>query len=330
MSALPRIHQRIQRLMGNRFELSVVSHNAERSDPGWANAQIDKAIAEISRIERLLTTFSDQSQTNEINANAGIRPVRVDAEVFALIERSLRLSALTQGAFDITYGSMDKRFWNFDTSLTTLPDPKTARQLVRLINYRNVLLDAGEQTIFLKEKGMRIGFGGIGKGYAAERAKRVLREAGVEHGIVNAAGDLTTWGTQPSGQPWTIGIADPGANDTDNPRQAFSAFAISNMAVATSGNYEKFALIDGKRYAHTIDPKTGYPVAGIKSVTILASNAELADALATPVMVMGVRVGLNLINQMKHIGCVIVDDANQLHTSNNIRLRNQQTEPNLL
>ena len=163
---------------------------------------------------------------------------------------------------------------------------------------------------------MRIGFGGIGKGYAAEQAKRVLRERGVESGIVNAAGDLTTWGTQPNGQAWTIGIADP--NGTT--RQAFSYLEISDMAVATSGNYEKYALINGKRYAHTIDPKTGYPVSGLKSVTILAPNAELADALATPVMVMGTRVGLDLINQMRHIACIIIDDNDGLYTSTNIRI----------
>ncbi|WP_020601383.1 FAD:protein FMN transferase [Spirosoma spitsbergense] len=320
MTAEPGLHRRVQRLMGNRFEISVVSDDAD-----WANARIDEAIAEISRIEALLTTFSDQSQTNQINAKAGISPVRVDAEVFALIQRSLRLSDLTQGAFDITYGSIDKRLWNFDATLTQLPDPETARQMVQLINYRNVLLNADESTIFLKEKGMRIGFGGIGKGYAAEQAKRVLRGGGVEHGIVNAAGDLTTWGNQPNGQPWTIGIADPGAADRngprlDGPRQAFSYFAISNMAVATSGNYEKYAVIDGKRYSHTIDPKTGFPVSGIKSVTIMAPNAELADALATPVMVMGVRVGLDLINQMRQIACVIIDDTDSLFTSDNIRI----------
>ena len=318
MTSAIRIHQRVQRLMGNRFELSVVGDDAD-----WATARIDEAIAEISRIEALLTTYNNQSQTNQINANAGIRPVRVDAEVFALIQRSLRLSELTQGAFDITYGSIDKRLWNFDTTLTTLPDPKTARQTIRLINYRNVLLNAEESTVFLSQKGMRIGFGGIGKGYAAEQAKRLLQKRGVNSGIVNAAGDLTTWGTQPDGQPWTIGIADPGATLVNSPRQAFSYFAISDMAVATSGNYEKFALIDGKRYSHTIDPKTGYPVSGIKSVTIIAPNAELADALATPVMVMGVRVGLDLINQMRHIACVIIDDADQLYTSANIRLTTQ-------
>ncbi|WP_080056222.1 FAD:protein FMN transferase [Spirosoma aerolatum] len=311
MSDIPGIHKRVQRLMGNRFELSVVS-----TDATWANDCLDAAIDEISRIERLLTTFRDDSQTNQINVNAGVRPVRVDAEVFALIERSLRLSALTQGAFDITYGSLDKRFWNFDTTMTALPDPKTARRMVRLIDYRNVLLDPTQQTVFLKEKGMRIGFGGIGKGYAAEQAKRILRERGVESGIVNAAGDLTTWGMQPTGKPWTIGIADPNLSS----HEAFSYLAISNMAVATSGNYEKYALINGKRYAHTIDPKTGYPVSGIKSVTIIAPNAELADALATPVMVMGVRVGLDLINQMKHIACIIIDDSDRLYTSANIRL----------
>lgn len=310
------IHQRVQRLMGNRFEISVVS-----ADAAWANARIDDAIAEISRIERLLTTYNDQSQTNQINASAGICPVPVDAEVVALIQRSLRLSELTQGAFDITYGSMDKRLWNFDTTLTALPDPKTARRMVRLINYRNVVVDAEANTVFLKEKGMRIGFGGIGKGYAADRAKHLLQRLGVDSGIVNAAGDLTTWGTQPNGQPWTIGIADPDAVRQPAAEQAFSYVAISDRAVATSGNYEKYALIGGKRYSHTIDPKTGYPVSGIKSVTIVAPNAELADALATPVLVMGVRVGLDLINQMRGLAAIIIDDADGLHTSANIRLR---------
>jgi thiamine biosynthesis lipoprotein len=296
--------------MGNRFEISVVNPNSVE-----AEAQIEKAIAEIRRIEQLLTTFDDNSQTNQINANAGIRSVGVDAEVFELIRRSLKISEITQGAFDITYGSIDKQLWNFDSNMTALPDAQTAKQMVRLINYRNVILNEKESAVFLKEAGMRIGFGGIGKGYAAERAKAVLKAAGAESGIVNAAGDLTTWGIQPNGKPWTIGIADP--NTKNN---AFSSFGISNMAVATSGNYEKFVVIDGKKYSHTIDPKTGLPVSGIKSVTIICPNAELADAMATPVMVMGVRVGLHLINQMQHIACIIIDDKNTIHTSKNIRL----------
>lgn len=311
----PGLHQRTQRLMGNRFAFSVVADDAV-----WANACIDAAIGEVQRIEQLLTTYDEASQTNRINAGAGVAPVRVDTEVVALIERSLRLSVLTQGAFDITYGSLDKRLWNFDTTMTALPTPQTARQLVRLINYRNVLIDPVNSTVFLREKGMRIGFGGIGKGYAAEQTKRRLLALGVENGVVNAAGDLTAWGTQPNGQPWTIGIADP---DETNLRHPFGHLAISGRAVATSGSYEKYAIINGKRYAHTIDPKTGYPVSGIKSVTIIAPNAELADALATPVLVMGVKTGLDMINQMRDLACIVIDDDNRLYTSANIRLKTE-------
>ena len=297
-------------LMGNHFEISVVS-----DDEAWAEERIDMAVAEIRRIEKVLTTFKDDSETALINNNAGVQPVKVSEEVFRLIERSKRISHITQGAFDISYGSIDKRLWNFDKTMTSLPDPKLAKQMVRLINYRNIILDHEHQTVFLKEKGMRIGFGGIGKGYAAEMAKAVMQNAGVTSGVVNASGDLAAWGHQPNGKPWTIGIVHPDAAD-----MPFSYMSVTNMAVATSGNYEKFVMIDGKKYSHTINPKTGLPVRGIKSVTIISPNAELCDALATPVTTMGVTTGMHLINQLKDIECVIIDDDNKLYTSNHIRL----------
>jgi thiamine biosynthesis lipoprotein len=305
------LHRKVLKLMGNRFEISVVAEQES-----YANECITAAIEEIRRIEKLLTTFDESSQTNLINRNAGITPVEVDKEIIDLIQRSKRISQVTQGAFDITYGSIDKRLWNFDKTMTRLPDPKIAKQMVRLINYRNIVVDEKKGTVFLTEKGMRIGFGGIGKGYAAERAKSVLQEKGIKSGIVNAAGDLTTWGYQPDDRPWTIGIADP-----DSVRQPFSWLDITGTSVATSGNYEKFIMIDGKKYSHTIDPKTGLPVVGIKSVTIICPNAEIADAMATPVMVMGVKVGLDLINQIKGIACIIIDDNNIIHTSKNINLQ---------
>ena len=163
---------------------------------------------------------------------------------------------------------------------------------------------------------MRIGFGAIGKGYAAEKAKFVLQQNGVESGVVNAAGDLVTWGLQPDDKPWTIGIADPNAA-----RHTFSYLDITDMAVATSGNYEKFVMIDNKKYSHSIDPKTGLPVTGIKSVTVICANAEIADAMATPIMIMGIKVGLDMINQMKGIGCIIIDDKDKIYTSKNINLQ---------
>jgi thiamine biosynthesis lipoprotein len=296
--------------MGNHFELSVVA-----DDENWANARIDAGIAEIQRIEKLLTTFSDDSETALVNQNAGIQPVQVSRETFDLVQRSIKISNVTQGAFDITYGSIDKRLWNFDQTMTSLPDKDTAKKMVRLINYKNIELDDEHCTIFLKEKGMRIGFGGIGKGYAADRARQVMIEQGAESGVVNASGDLTAWGHQPDGEPWRVGIVKP-----DGSHEVFSYMSISGLAVATSGNYEKFVMIDGKRYSHTINPRTGLPVSGIKSVTIVTKYAEIADAMATPVMIMGIEAGLDLINQIKDIEAVVIDDHNRLYTSKNIRL----------
>jgi len=301
---------RILKLMGNRFEFTVI---AEHEQEG--NAAIESAIKEVQRIEHLLTTFNSLSQTSLINAHAGLSPVKVDEEVISLIERSIRISEITDGAFDITYGSIDKKLWNFDQGMTSLPDEETALKSVGLINYRNVIIDKKQSTVLLKNKGMRIGFGGIGKGYAADRAKLVLQQLGIKSGIVNAAGDLVTWGTRIGGHAWTVGIADP--EQTDRP---FSALKISDMAIATSGSYEKYVTIDGKRYSHTIDPKTGLPVSGVKSVSIICPSAELADALATPVVVMGVKVGLGLINQIKQVACIIIDDDDRVFTTNNINV----------
>ena len=297
-----------QKLMGNMFEITVVDNRE-----ALALGHIEAAVSEIQRIEKLLTTYNDHSQTNIINANAGIEPVKVDDEVYQLIERSLRISHITDGYFDISYGGIDKTFWNFDREMKQLPDPELVKEHLKLINYKNIILDEKDQSVFLKEKGMRIGFGGIGKGYAAEMAKRILHERGVVSGVVNASGDLTTWGAQADGKPWTIGIADP-----DNAALPFSYMNITNTSVATSGNYEKFVMISGKKYSHTINPKKGMPVSGIKSVTIICPNAEIADAMATPVTIMGIDAAISLVNQINHLECIIIDDDNKIHSSKNI------------
>ena len=305
-----RVFSRSLKLMGNNFTISVVDH----SEPE-AKRFIDLAIAEIGRIESLLSTYRDTSQTMEINRSAGIKPLKVDREVFDLIQRSLAISRITQGAFDISYGGIDKKLWNFDRNMTALPDAETARAMTHLIDFRNIILDPILGTVFLKKKGMRIGFGGIGKGYAAQKARELLIEKGARAGIINAAGDLTTWGCQPDGKPWTVGIANP-----DLPQNAFSYLEISDMAVATSGTYEKYVFIGGKRYSHTIDPKTGLPVSGIKSVTVIHKNAEFADAMATPVAIMGIGPGLDMINQIPGMYCIVIDDQNKIYHSSNINI----------
>lgn len=299
--------QRTEILMGNRFDIGVVSSVIEQAEQA-----IEKSIAEIKRIEALLTTFSDDSQTNQINQNAGIKPVKVDKEVYALIERAGRISELTQGAFDLSYGSLDKSLWNFDQKMTQLPSAELAFKAVGLIDYRNIVLEEG--TVFLREKGMRIGFGGIGKGYAADCAKQVLQAEGFENGVVNASGDMHAWGVKEDGKCWTVGISNP-----DSPKEIIAEFDLKNAAVATSGNYEKFVWIDGVKYSHTIHPKTGFPIRGIKSVTVFAPFAELADALTTPIAVMGVEVGLDLINQLAGVACLMISDENVIYSSDSIR-----------
>jgi thiamine biosynthesis lipoprotein len=292
------IFRRTLRLMGNRFEISVVGN-----DPVWADNCIDSAVAEISRVEKLLSAFNDDSQVTEVNRNAGVKPVKVDAEIFRLIERSLKISELTHGTFDITYTSSEKK----------IDVQKIERNSVKFTNYKHVLLNEVSTTVFLKEKGMRIGFGAISKGYAADRAKYILQLMGVSSGVINAGGDLLTWGLQPSNEPWTIASADP-----DREPQPFSNINISNMAVATSGNFEKNVTISNKNYLHNIDAANGFPVSVLKSVSIVSPTAELSDAMATPIMSMGVNAGLYLINQLQQLACVIVDDHDRIYTSKEV------------
>ncbi len=299
--------------MGSRFDISVVA-----SDSIDGHKYITSAIDEITRIENLISSWDSKSQTSLINNSAGITPVKVDLELFQLIERALKISKLTDGAFDISYASMDK-IWKFDGSMTTMPSEEAIKKSVEKVGYENIILDAANQTVFLKLKGMKIGFGAIGKGYAADKAKALLINQGVSAGIINASGDLNTWGTQPNGKDWMVAIVNP-----LNKEKVFSWMPVKNSAVVTSGNYEKYIRFNNILYTHIIDPRTGYPATGILSVTIFTQNAELADALATSVFVMGEEAGLDFINQLKGVECIIVNKDNKIVSSSQIELQNKE------
>ncbi|WP_081212461.1 FAD:protein FMN transferase [Salegentibacter sediminis] len=300
-------YKRTLKLMGSRFEITVVA-----KDSIVANKHIDTAVAEISRIEKLISSWDANSQTSEINRNAGVSPVKVSPELFELIARSIKISQLTDGAFDITYASMDK-IWKFDGSMTQMPSEEEINASVAKVGFQNIFLDRENSTVFLKMKGMKIGFGAIGKGYAADKAKALLISKGVASGIINASGDMNTWGKQPNGEDWKIAITNP-----MNKNKVFALLPITDGAVVTSGNYEKYVNFQGKRYTHIIDPRTGYPSSGIISVTVFAPKAELADALATSVFVMGKETGLDRINQLPGIECIIIDDKGNITKSKNI------------
>ncbi len=307
--AAQEVFQRTAKLMGSRFDITV---SAENETQGLS--YIDLAIVEITRIEKLISSWDPNSQTSLVNKNAGITPVAVDNELFLLIERALKVSQLTDGAFDISYASMD-RIWKFDGSMTKMPEETAIRKSVQRVGYQNIVLNKEKRTVFLKNKGMKIGFGALGKGYAADRAKALLQQKGVQSGIINAAGDLNTWGKQPNGEDWMVAIVNP-----LNKKKVFSWLPVNNRAVVTSGNYEKYITLEGKLYSHIIDPRTGYPSSGILSVTVFTETAELADALATSIFVMGKETGLHFINQLKGVECIIIDGGNKIITSDHIEL----------
>lgn len=302
-----KIVTRTSKLMGSRFEITLVTVQEK------ATLHLDTAQKEIERIERLISSWNPNSETSQINRNAGIRPVKVSLELFGLVERCIQISKITQGAFDISYAALDP-VWVFDGSMKTLPSPEQLQASVAYINYKEIQLDAINNTVFLPKKGMKIGFGAVGKGYAADATKKHLQSMGIKAGIINASGDLTTWGKKPDGTDWQVGISNP-----ENPSKVFSWFPVKDAAVATSGNYEKYVTLNGKRYSHIIDPRSGMPVLGIKSVTVFAPNGELADAFATAVFIMGIDVGINTISQLPGMLCIIVDATNKIHHSPNIQ-----------
>ena len=295
--------------MGSRFDITVVAN-----DSANANKYIDLAVNEISRIEKLISSWDPNSQTSEINRNAGIKPVQVESELYELIKRAIGISKLTDGAFDISYASMD-RIWKFDGSMKKMPIEEEITASVAKVGFENIVLNPTNQTVFLKLEGMKIGFGAIGKGYAADKAKQLLMDQGVEAGIINASGDMNTWGKQANGEFWKVAITNP-----MDKNKVFALLPITDGAVVTSGDYERYVNFKGKRYAHIIDPRTGYPATGIISVTVFASKAELADALATSVFVMGKEIGLDRINQLPKVECIIIDDNGNISKSDNIEI----------
>ncbi len=299
------LRKRTTKLMGGRFDITIVAN-----DSLSAEQNIDTVIAEITRIENLISDWKADTQISEVNRNAGIKPVKVSAEVFALTQRAIHLSVITNGAFDISFAAMD-RIWKFDGSMTKMPTPEAVKKSVEKVGYRNIVLNAQNSTIFLKKKGMKIGFGALGEGYAADRCRDMMLARGIKAGIVNGSGDMNTWGKQPNGNDWAIGITNPLHKDT-----IFAVVPLKQGAVVTSGSYEKYVIFNGKRYSHIINPATGYPATGLCSVTVFGPSAEVANGLSTSMMVLGKVKGLQLIKRYPHYSCIMIGDDEKIFSQN--------------
>lgn len=300
--------------MGSNFEITIFAPTDSLIDLG-----IKTALDEAARIEMIFSEFIPGTEVSIVNQNAGIKPVKVSKELFDLTQRCLKISVLTDGAFDISWLAASK-LWHFDSTLTKVPSQAQIDSILPLVNYKNIELNQANQTIFLKKKGMRIGYGAVGKGYAVKKCKEKMKQVGIENAMVKAGGDLITWGKMGK-VPWSIGISNPNDKKT-----VFSWLEIGESAISTSGNYEHFVLIDSVRYSHIINPKTGWPSKGVKSATIICPDSELSDALSTSVFVLGVEQALGLINQLKGVNCILFDENNQIHSSNGIHLNYYQPE----
>jgi len=278
-------------------------------DPALLELALDAAVEEIRRVEDMMTTLRDSPLTRLVAA-AGQGPMRVPEELAALVARGKQIGELTGGAFDMTYAGVG-RLWDFKRDPPVIPDADAVAAALQFVDYRRVEVDLEANTITLPE-GMAVGLGGIAKGYGVDRAMAVLMEHGVEHALVNAGGDLKALGRK-FGEPWRIAIRNPRNRD-----EPLAMIPVSNTCMVTSGNYERFFMVDGKRYHHVLDPRTGYPADGCTSVTVLAQDAAFAAALATALMVIGPEQGMELVEALPRVEALLVDMQGEIFTSSGL------------
>ena len=296
------------------------------ADRAAAERAFEAAYAEAVRIERLMTDWEHpgepDSEIIRINKAAGKEAIQVSAETLSVIQTALEMSRRSGGAFDITFAAM-RGLWKFDEDLDkAIPPAAELTRRRRLINWRDVLLDAKAGTVKLRRAGMRIGLGGIAKGYAVDRCAAVIRGQGFRDFMVQAGGDLYVAGRKGAAN-WMVGVRDP----RGGPRDVIARMPIEDHAFSTAGDYERAFILAGKRYHHIIDPKTGYPATASRGVTIFAPSALMADALDDAVFILGPKKGLALVSSYPDCAAVIVDRENKVWTSKSLEGKLQRTAP---
>jgi thiamine biosynthesis lipoprotein len=279
-------------------------------DPAAGEQLVEEVFEEAARIDKLMSTYIEDSRISEINRLAAQEPVAAGDELFTIIRRSLDISVLTLGAFDITYDSVGQ---HYDFRKRQRPDDATIEQEREYIDFRFVVLNQASGTVRFREDGVRINLGGIAKGYVVERGVNILRTRGVRNAIVTAGGDSRLLGDR-RGQPWMVGIRDP-----RNDGQVAISVPLENEAISTSGDYERYFEEGDVRYHHIIQPSTGEPASGVHSATVFGPDAVITDALSTSVFVMGVDQGLRLIATLPDYESIVIDDAGRIYYSDGLQ-----------
>jgi thiamine biosynthesis lipoprotein len=298
------------RAMGTTVTLVAFTTEA-LAEPGL-RAKLEAGLAEIRRVEGLLTTWREDGEVARVNAAAGREAVRVGPETMAVVQKALWASRASEGVFDVTFEAMHG-LWRFDHDhVEAVPSAAAVDRARRLIDFRKLLVDEEASTLRLAEPGMRMSLGGIGKGYAVDAAARVLEREGLSAFFVQAGGDLYVRGKKPFDEPWRVGARDPRAAD---PGDWFALVDVEDHAFSTAGDYERAFVKDGRRYHHIIDPRTGWPATASRSVTIWAKDALTADALDDAVFILGPEKGLALVESVEGCGALVVDKDNHVHIS---------------
>jgi thiamine biosynthesis lipoprotein len=292
--------------MGTVIEITLVADNEEN-----ANKASLQAFQEIKRIETLMSPWLDLSDVTRINRSAGKEWVKVSPETMEVIKKAQEISELSEGGFDITVGPLIE-LWRKARREKIPPSIEEVKGKLDLVNFKNIEMDR-DGKVFLKKKGMAIDLGGIAKGYAVDRAFDLLKSHGYKNLIVNAGGDLRVGGLK-NNQPWSIGIQNPRESS-----KILARISVSDIAIATSGDYEKYFIYQGKRYHHILNPRDGFPAEGCQSVTILFRDGMTADALATAVFVLGAEKGYSLCQKLEGVDCLIVDKDGKVMLSHNLK-----------
>ncbi|MEO8259387.1 MAG: FAD:protein FMN transferase [Acidobacteriota bacterium] len=310
--ALPHIVERARPAMGSELRLT-----AWTTDDAASAAAFDAVFAEFDRLEDLMSVWRDGSDIQRLNGAAGDHPVPVSPDVREVLRIAHQVSEWTDGRFDVTFAALSG-LWKFDYQDKdyTIPDRGEVLKRLPLIDYRDLSVDEGAGTAFLKRPGMRVNLGGIGKGYATDRAADILRGRGLRDFMIQAGGDLYVAGRR-GDRPWRAGIRDP----RGPAERSFAALDLTDSTFSTSGDYERFFIKDGRRYHHILDLSVGEPARGCRSVTLVTRRAVIADALAKGVFVLGPEAGMALIERLADVEGVIVSAGNEVLISSGLRGR---------
>ncbi len=305
-TAHPKTVQKTEAIMGTNVTITVVARSV-----GEGEAAIDAGMAELRRLDAMMSLYKDGSEITKVNLAAGKHPVKVSPEMIEVVEDAAKVSKLSDGVFDITVGPLVV-LWQMRLKEGKIPTDQEIARVRRLVNYRNIVVDRKDSTIFLKKTGMIMDFGGM-KGYMADRVKDLLQKRGISNAVIAVAGDIWVLGHREDGKPWRIGVQHPREQD-----KTLAVLDLSDRYISTSGDYERFVIREKKRYHHIIDPRTGKPSKGVISATLIGSPGALIDPLTKAPFILGPEEGMKIV---KKVGAdaVIVDDTGKVYMTGGIK-----------